>query len=450
MAEQYDLVIIGSGTAAMVAATRIANAGWKIAMVDYQPFGGTCALRGCDPKRMMVSAEEALDAARRMAGRGVGGELSIDWPELVAFKRSFTDPIPEKRKKTLAKIGVEAIDGVARFTAPDCIRVGDRELIFKHSLIAAGAHPVPLGIPGEHLVATSTDFLELKQLPARILFIGGGYIAAEFSHLAARAGARAHVVQRGPALLDHFDPEVVGWLMPRFDELGIEVHCSTEVVSVEPSASGLTVAMRKSDGSRISQETDIVVQAAGREPQLQQLDLAAAEIAADHGRLRLRPNLQSISNPRVFAAGDAASRGPPLTPVSSHDARTAAANILDGGERQPNYLGVPSVVFTVPALTAVGLKESEARSQSLDFELHSAFTPDWFSARRLGETIYGHKILVERGTGRILGAHLVGPAAEEVINLFALAIRQSLTASQLKDTMFAYPTGASDISSMLA
>ncbi|MBA3511120.1 NAD(P)/FAD-dependent oxidoreductase [Sphingomonas sp.] len=450
MGDCYDLVVIGSGTAAMVAATRTAAAGWKVAMIDDQPFGGTCALRGCDPKKMMVSAEEAIEAARRMAGRGVDGELSINWPELLAFKRDFTEPISEKRAQTLARLSIDAIDGTARFTARDRVQAGKDQLAFKHALIATGAHPVPLGIPGEQLLATSDDFLELAGLPSRILFIGGGYIAAEFSHLAARAGARVTVVQHGPALLDHFDGEVVGWLMPRFEELGIQVHLSTEVVSVQRSRPGFKVTMRQLDNRRVEHETDLVIHAAGRVPQLDRLDLAAGGIAAKNGRLSLQPNLRSTSNSRIFAAGDAAGMGPPLTPVSSHDAKIAAANMLDGGNRRPNYLGVPSVVFTIPALAAVGLKESEARDQGLDFELRSEFTPDWFTARRLGETIYGHKVLVERVSGRILGAHLVGPAAEEVINLFALAVRQGLTADQLKDTMFAYPTGASDIGYMLA
>ena len=167
------------------------------------------------------------------------------------------------------------------------------------------------------------------------------------------------------------------------------------------------------------------------------------------GRLQLDDHLRSLSNPRVFAAGDAAGGGPPLTPVSSHDAKVVAANLLDGASHRPDYRGVPSVVFTVPPITAVGLSEAEARRRGLVFRINAASTPDWFTARRLAERVYGHKVLIEEHSDLVLGAHLVGPGADEVINLFGLAIRHGLTAADLRSTMFAYPTGASDVGYML-
>ena len=450
MDEPYDLIVIGTGTAASAALSKVAKAGWRTAIIDHRPFGGTCALRGCDPKKMMVSAEEALAAWRNMLGKGIDGELAIDWPELVRFKRSFTDPIPAKRAQHFRNLGAETIHGMARFTGLDTIAVDDRDLKFRHALIATGARPVPLGISGEELVTTSDDFLELDELPQRILFIGGGYIAAEFSHLAARAGASVTVLQRGPRLLTQFDPDLVKLLMGRFDELGISVCTGIEVAAVRKENSSLQVTGRGKDGSEHRFEADLVVHAAGRAPDLDPLDLEAAGIRRDHGKLALTDELQSTSNERVYAAGDAAAKGPPLTPVSSHDGHVVAANLLGHGPKTPNYRGVPSAAFTVPAITAVGMREDEAREAELRFRVNYASTPDWFSARRLGETIYGHKVLVEEQTGRILGAHLVGPHAEEVINLFGLAIRRGLTAADLTDAIFAYPTGASDISSMLA
>ena len=159
--------------------------------------------------------------------------------------------------------------------------------------------------------------------------------------------------------------------------------------------------------------------------------------------------LQSASNPAVYAAGDAAAQGPPLTPVSSHDGKVVAANILEGNRRRPDYRGVPSVAFTLPPIAAVGLSEAAARKKTPKLRVNSAKVPDWYTARRVGEPVYGYKTLVEEDSGRILGAHIVGPHADEVINLFGLAIRHNLTADDLKTTMFAYPTGASDIGYML-
>ena len=160
-------------------------------------------------------------------------------------------------------------------------------------------------------------------------------------------------------------------------------------------------------------------------------------------------DVQSVSNPKVYAAGDAASGGPPLTPVSGHDGKVVAQNLLDGNRHRPDYRGVPSVAFTIPPIAAVGLSEAEARAKGLKFRMHSEKAPDWYTALRLNESVYGFKTLVEEDTDRILGAHLVGPHADEVINLFGLAIRHGLTTKDLKTTMFAYPTGASDIGYML-
>ena len=327
--------------------------------------------------------------------------------------------------------------------------VEGRTLRARHILIASGARPVPLGIPGEDLVSTSDAFLELQALPRRIVLIGGGYVAAEFSHLAARAGAEVTILQRAERLLPHFDPDLVGWLTPRFEALGIRVETGATVTRVERSGSGLLVHAERQGEPDLSVAADLVVHAAGRGPDLKALDLSAGEVAVQDGRLQLDAHLRSISNPRVYAAGDAAGVGPRLTPVSSHDAKVVAANLLDGPTHQPDYRGVPSVAFTLPPIAAVGLSEEAARRGGVALRVNAASTPDWFTARRLAEPVYGHKLLIDEDTDLILGAHLVGPNADEVINVFGLAIRHGLTAADLRSTMFAYPTGASDVGYML-
>ncbi len=444
----YDLVVIGSGTAAQVASARVRRAGRTIAVVDHRPFGGTCALRGCDPKKMLISGAEAIDAAHRMRGNGVTGELRISWPELVAFKRTFTDPVPQKHEAHYAARGIDVFHGLARFTGSDAVSAVGRELKARHILIATGARPVPLRIPGaEHIIA-SDRFLELESLPRRIVLIGGGYIAAEFSHIAAHAGAQVTVFQRGDHMLPHFDRELVSWLMAKFTELGIDVRTRATVARVEQAANGFLVHANGALGKQ-AVAADLVVHAAGREPDLEELDLTAGQVAVSKGRLELNEYLQSVSNPLVYAAGDAASVGPPLTPVSGHDGKVVAGNILEGNRHKPDYRGVASVAFTVPPIATGGLNESQAQAQGLKFKVKSENTPNWYTARRLAERVYGYKTLVEEGTGRILGAHIVGPHADEVITLFGLAIRHNLTARDLQTTMFAYPTGASDIGYMV-
>ena len=452
MTKNYDLVVIGSGTAAMVASHRMASAGRKVAVADYRPFGGTCALRGCDPKKMLVTGAQAIDDVRRMTGRGVVAEdAQILWRDLIAFKRTFTGPVPEKQERRYADHGIDAYHAQARFVGPNAIELdgGDR-LEAQHILIAAGARPAPLGFPGEEFLITNAEFLELEELPERIVLVGGGYIAAEFSHIAARACAKVTILQRGGHMLPHFDADLVGWLMEKFREIGIDVRTRTSVEGVEKTDRGFLVRARADGGQSVTVEADLVVHAAGRIPDLDSLNLQAAGVKQDgNGHLKLNEFLQSISNPAVYAAGDAARMGSPLTPVSSHDAKVVVRNLLEGNRHRPDYRGVPSVAFTIPPIASVGLSEQEAREKGLKFRMKSQLVPDWYTARRVAETVYGFKVLVDEETDLVIGAHLVGPHVDEVINLFGLAIRHGLTAEDLKTTMFAYPTGASDISYML-
>ena len=449
MAKTYDLIVIGTGTAAQVAARRCRSAGWQVAVVDHLPFGGTCALRGCDPKKVLVGAAEAIDHARRMRGKGIaGGEPAIAWSELIKFKRSFTGPVPPMMEKSFAKNGIDAYHGRARFRDRRSVEVGGEALEGRFVLIAAGAVPRRLGMPGEEHIITSTDFLELDTLPKRIVLVGGGYIAAEFSHIAARAGAKITVLQRADRMLTRFDPDLVGWLMEKFREIGVDVRLKTRVTAVEKDAGAFAVRA-KSNGKDAVFTADLVVHAAGRVPELEPLDLAAAGVEAEKGRLKLNEFLQSTSNPAVYATGDAAASGPPLTPVAGHDGKVAAANMLNGNREKPNYLGVPSVAFTIPPIARVGLLEVEARQQQLRVRVTHEKTAGWYTARRVAESASGFKVIVEEGSNRILGAHLIGPNADEVINIFGMAIRHGLTTDNLKSTIFGYPTAASDIGYML-
>ncbi len=432
----------------MTAAMRVRAAGWSVAVIDVRPFGGTCALRGCDPKKMLIGGASAIDHARRMEGKGVSGEVHINWPDLMAFKRGFTDPVPAKHEQLYANKGIATYHGRARFTGRNTIEVNGQLLEVKYVLIAAGAEPVKLSIAGDEHLITNEEFLALPQLPRRIVLVGGGYIAAEFSHIAARAGAQVTILQQGERMLKGFDPDVVGWLMGAFEAIGIDVRLQATVGSIEKGDNGYQVhALQR--GQPVLLQADLVVHAAGRAPAFDALDLQAAGVTTEGGRLKLNEYLQSVSNPAVYAAGDAAQKGPPLTPVSSHDAKVVAANLLEGNHRTPNYNGVPSVAFTIPPIAAVGLTEAQARAQGGKVRVKSQKASDWFTARQAAEPVYGFKVIVDENTDQVLGAHLVGPHVDETINVFALAIRHGLTAEDLKTTMFAYPTGASDVGYML-
>jgi glutathione reductase (NADPH) len=418
--------------------------------VDSRPFGGTCALRGCDPKKVLVGAAEAVDWTRRMKGRGIQvADLQIDWPELMRFKRSFTEPVTKRREDDFAKAGIAAFHGRARFAGPSTVQVGEETLEGRYVVIAAGEAPADLGIPGAEHLTTSDHFLELNELPRRHLFIGGGYIAFEFAHIAALAGSQVTALHRGPRPLALFDPVLVDQLVERTRELGIDLHLETEATGIERTSAQLIVRALAS-GETHTFQTDMVVHSAGRVPEISDLNLDAVGIEWEKRGVRVNDFLQSVSIPAVYAAGDAAaSGGLPLAPVASYEGLVVAANLLKGNHQKPNYLGIPSVVFTIPPLAAVGLSERGAREQNLKFRVKTEMTSTWYSSRRIAETFSGYKVLVEEGTDHILGAHILGSEAGEVINLFALALRSGMRATDLKHMLLAYPTSGSNMTRML-
>jgi glutathione reductase (NADPH) len=450
MAKEFDVVAIGTGAGASSVASRCRAAGWQVAIVDSRPFGGTCALRGCDPKKVLVGAAEVIDWARRMKGNGIRSEqLSIDWHELICFKRTFTQPVPKRREEGLAKAGIVAFHGRAHFVGPNAVQVGDEVLQARFVVIAAGQKPVDLKIPGQELLTTSEQFLELDELPRRILFIGGGYIAFEFAHVAARVGSEVTIVHRGARPLALFDPDLVEQIVGRSRELGIHIQLGTQAEGIEKGPRCLSVRSSAS-GQKRRFEADMVVHAAGRTPEIDDMNLDLAHVAWDERGVKVNEFLQSVSNPAVYAAGDAAaSGGQPLTPVADYDGAIVASNLMKGNHQKPNYTGIPTVVFSIPPAASVGLSESEARERGLKFRVQKEMTSTWYSSRRVAEKYSGYKVMVEEGTDRILGAHLLGGEAGEVINIFALAIRSGIRATDLKHTIFSYPTHSSDVPYML-
>lgn len=450
MAQEFDLIVIGTGAAATTAATACAKAGWRVAIVDERPFGGTCPLRGCDPKKVLVGAGELADWTRRMHEIGVAqNTVRIDWPALMRFKRTFTDPVPAERERLYADAKIQAFHGTARFQDATTMRVGGELVKAKHFLIASGAKPMPLHIAGEELLMISDDFMELEQLPSPIVFVGGGFISFEFAHLVARIGVQAHIIEVKSRPLHGFDPDLVDRLVEAATKLGIQMHTYCKVRSLEKS--GDRILVRAEEGGEHTEiAAALVVHGGGRVPNLDGLQLDAARIERTEKGVKVNEFLQSVSNPHVYAAGDAADAGGlPLTPVAGLEGEAAAENLLRGNHRTVDFTGLASIVYTVPALAHVGLAEAEARERGLQIKVNFGDTSDWYSSRRTAAKPSAYKILIDEGRQLVLGAHLLGPNAEEVANVFALAIRAKIPVPVLRETLFAYPTGSSDIEYML-
>jgi glutathione reductase (NADPH) len=466
----FDLIVIGTGTAASVAATQCSSAGWKIAIIDSLPFGGTCALRGCEPKKVLVEAAKVIDSNEMHKDKGIVGseKLHIKWSELIRFKRTFTEPYPKHREEVYEKAGIIPFRGHAKFIGSTTLAVkpkandtksGDIILNAKHILIATGAKPMKLNVPGEEYVMTSDQFLEYtgERLPDKIVFVGGGYISFEFAHVAARAGSKVTILHRGKRPLEHFDPDLVNQLMQRSQDIGIDFYLHSEVERINRSYDGLYSVQFSSTSNSNTQpisnvlEASMVVHGAGRQANVDELELAAAGIEYSGRGIKVNEYLQSVSNHSVYAAGDAAaSDGLPLTPTATYEGSLAATNLVNGNTVRTNYKGLPSVVFTIPSLASVGMQEKEAQDTGLKFRTRYKNTSSWISTRRVGEIHSGFKVLIEDQTNRILGAHILGPHAEEVINIFSMAVRLGITSKELNDPLlYAYPTNSSDVVYML-
>lgn len=450
MTESVDLIVVGTGSAAQTVAYTCRKAEWSVAVIDSRPFGGTCQLRGCDPKKVLAGVAELVDWSRRMQGNGVSSPgLTLSWPEMMRFKATFTDGVAASGEEAFAKAGISTFHERAHFVDRTTVEVGDSTVTGRHVVIAAGARRATLGIEGEEHLTSSTEFLELEDLPRRVVFVGGGYIAFEFGHIAARAGAAVQIFHQGERPLVGFDPDLVAQLVEATRELAVDVQLDTTVEAIERQGDEFVVRVRTKGETRVV-KADLVVHAARRVSEIDDLALDRAGVAFGKGGVTVNEYLQSVSNPAVYAAGDAVdSGGFRLTPVAGMQGRIVAGNLLKGNHDTPDYSGIPSVVFTTPPLSRVGLDEAGARAQGLRFRVKQDDTSGWYTSRRVALGHTGFKVLVEEETDRVLGAHLLGAHSEEVINLFALAIRAGLRASDLKRMVYAYPTAASEIGYMI-
>lgn len=440
-----DVLIIGSGTSAHYCAHDLRAAGKSVLVADEREFGGTCALRGCQPKKYLVANAEAIAMAAHLVGKGIESAPRCDWAALQALKNEFLDGIPEGTVRGFEEAGIGVLRGRARFVAEDCVQVGEQRVRAGHIVLATGSSPRQTDIPGAEFARTSDDFLNLPTLPRRILFIGGGYISFEFAHVAAWAGAAVTILHRTDRPLKAFDPDMVDLLVAASRDAGIEVVLNEPAVRIEQHGTGFVVT--GAGGQRY--ETDLVVEASGRTPNLSVLEGDLGRVAANERGVTVNEFLQSPTNPRVYAIGDVAATPFQLASVADKEGMIAAENILHGNRRRPDYDGVASAVFTIPNLATVGLTEPEARRRGLKFHVHHGTTETWASSLRIGEKHGGYKILFDDETHKILGAHLVRHNAAEVINVFALAIRFGMTGHDLESVVWAYPTYTSDIKRMI-
>src|SRR6516162_125475 len=326
----FDVVILGGGNAGMGVTVATREAGLKVAMIEPDLLGGTCPNRGCMPKKVLVAAAHALDEIDRAKAHHIAvGKPSLDWAALIDREKAIIGGIPVSLGELMKRRGVEVIRDRGRFTGPNAVAVGGETLEAKHIVIATGSKPRRLPFTGAELMITSDDVLSERKLPASVVFIGGGVIALEFSHVYARAGAKVTILEVLPRLLGNMDADAVAQLRKETERIGVAVHTGVEVRRIERAGDRLRVVYEESGAERTA-EVERVVNGAGRVANVDGLDLAAGEVRAERERVTLDPHLRSTSNGAAYACGDAVVDHAQLSPIATYEGRIVGRNIVDG------------------------------------------------------------------------------------------------------------------------
>ncbi|WP_425085778.1 dihydrolipoyl dehydrogenase family protein [Ruegeria profundi] len=448
MRESYDVIIIGGGNAGFGVSSVAHEAGKSIAFIEARDFGGTCPNRGCTPKKVLVAAAHAMHQIEQAPIHGIEvSKPKLNWTKLIVREKDLIGFIPEAMQGLAEKRG-DVFRGIARFVGRNEVEVDGHVIHGKDIVIATGSKPRPLPIPGTEHMITSDEVLSDATLPKEVVFIGGGVIAMEFSHVYARAGVQVTILEALPQLLPRMDSDAVSALQAETERLGVAVKTGVSVTAIEKTADGLRVEFEH-DGRNQSLLAERVVNGAGRVANIDGLNLDAAGVGHDGLRILIDDTMRSTSNSSVWVAGDAITSSAQLSPIATYEGQIVGHNIVHGPTKRPDYSVIPSAVYTVPALSTVGLSEAEAREKGLDVSVTVSDMSGWFSTKTYAETAAWSKVLVDKSTDQVLGAHILGHHGDELIHLFAMAMRHGISASDLKSSLYAFPTFAADIKSLI-
>lgn len=444
----FDVFVIGSGIAGQTVAKTCVKEGLAVAIADVREFGGTCANRGCDPKKVLLGATEVLEMASHLSGKGIETQPTLNWKKLQKFKKQFVKKIPGNTEKDLKNLGITLFHQSPVFINENTLSVEGKTLTASKIVIASGYTTRELTTKKGNSLPTSDDFLNLKKLPKHIVFVGAGYIGMEFAHMAARAGVKVSVIERAERPLEKYDADLVSELLNYSKKLGIEFLLNSKVVAIKKKKKKYHVQY-ENNGVAKKIKAKLVINSSGRVPAVAHLDLEKGNISYNENGIKVNDYLQNPGNKNVYACGDVSDHSLPLTPLSGREGYVVSQNILKGNKKKIDIPNIPSVVFTLPNLAAVGLSEAEAKKRYKSVIVHTDSIANWYNAKRINTPIYSYKTILNGRTGRIVGAHLLGPNAAETINLFAMAINHRMTSDDLQRMIFTYPSWANDIKSMV-
>lgn len=444
MTTQYDLIAIGGGSAGLAVAERAAALGRRVALIEQARLGGTCVNTGCVPKKVMWNAAQAMSAVRHAGDYGIAtGPVALDWAELVARRESYVADINRYWDGYVLDRRITRIAGRARFVDARTLDVEGVRVTAPHIVIATGGEPVVPDVPGAALGVTSDGFFALERQPGRVAVIGGGYIGVELAGLLQALGTAVTLLMREARPLELFDPMIGERLAVQMRDDGIDLQPGFQVSGLRRAAQGIAVAA--ADG-RVLQGFDTVIWAAGRRAATAGLSLEAAGITVQRNGVIPVDELDRTGVPGVYAIGDVTGRAP-LTPVAVAAGRRLASRLFDDCvECRMDYTQVPTVVFAHPPAGAVGLTEPQAWARyGEDVTVYeTAFTP-MQAALGARPAVTAMKLICAGEDERVVGCHMIGAGADEILQGFAVALRMGARKADLDTTVAIHPTSAEEL-----
>ncbi|MEI6719711.1 MAG: glutathione-disulfide reductase [Betaproteobacteria bacterium] len=436
----FDLFTIGAGSGGVRASRVCATYGAKVAVAEERYFGGTCVNVGCIPKKLFSYAAHYREDFHDAAGFGwTVPEPTFHWPTLVANKDKEIARLNGIYERILANAGVTILKNRATIVDPHQVECGGKTYSAKHILVATGSWPTVPGIPGKELAITSNEAFFLPELPKSAIVVGGGYIAVEFASIFNGLGVKTTLVYRGKRLLRGFDAELGAKLAEEMAKKGVAIRFESDLASLAKSADGVTATFK--DASVM--ETSVVMYATGRKPNTRNLGLEAAGVnLATDGAIQVNKHLQS-SVPSIHAIGDVTNRIN-LTPVATAEGMALAKTLFRNEPAEMDYDNIPTAIFSIPNLATVGLSEEAAKERGHGVDIYKT------GFRALKHTLSGSeektfmKLVVDASTQKVLGAHMMGADAGEIIQGIAIAIKCGATKAQFDSTIGIHPTAAEE------
>lgn len=441
----YDFFVIGGGSGGVRASRMAAQAGARVAVAEGSDLGGTCVNVGCIPKKLYSYAAHYHEAFEEARGFGWEvGEAALDWSMLKSNRAKEISRLNGIYHSLITNAGATLLSGWASLEGPNTVKMDDgKTYTARHILIATGGWPVVPEFPGREHVITSNEIFDLPQFPKRLVVVGAGYIACEFASIFNGLGAEVHIVIRRDRILRGFDEEICAFTAEEMKKAGVHFHFETRVDAIGKDSEQLSVQL--SDGTTLP--ADQVLYATGRAPNVQRLNLEAAGVQVNHnGAIQIDENYRtSVSS--IHALGDVTDRIQ-LTPVALGEAMVLVDHLFGKGERRMRYENIPTAIFTHPNIGTVGCTEHEARERFEDVRIYrSDFRP-------LKHTLSGSsarmmmKLIVDQKTDRVVGLHMAGDDAGEIVQGFAVAVRMGATKADFDATIGIHPTAAEEFVTM--